>query len=94
LLSKAGLGLAEAEFIQVFQLNDARDRDTVQGFLPAAVDIDKRLPDYHSYYYDVAADDVRVLRPVPSEAEIMETFAGQLLEEIPEEPKRDSIRFI
>jgi hypothetical protein len=86
--------LSEAEFIQVFQLNDARDRDTVKGFLPASVDIERRLPDYCSYYYDVGADDVLVLRPVPEETVIMDALAEQLLEEIPEETKRDTLRFI
>jgi hypothetical protein len=60
---------SEADFIQLFWLNDKRDRKTVASFMP---DIgDERLPDFHSYYYDIGKDDLIVLKPVPKEEEII-----------------------
>ncbi len=86
--------LSESEFLQVFQLNDERDRDTVASFFPSQVDLEKRLPAYHSYYYDVAADEVVVLKPVPSEAEILAAFEEQLVPEVEEPKPVDGLRFV
>lgn len=55
---------SEADFFMVFWLNDERDRKTLLSFLPK--EADKRLPDYHSHYYDVGADKLHILKPVPS----------------------------
>lgn len=85
---------SEADFLQIFHLNDERDRSTVQSFLPSEVDVSERLPLYHSYYYDVAADEVLVLRPVPNEDAIMDDFAGLLLPAQVEVERADSLRFI
>ncbi len=85
---------SEADFMQVFHLNDERDRSTMQSFLPSEVDMDQRLPLYHSYYYDVAADEVVVLKPVPSEREIFAAFEEQLIPAIPEEKPIDTLRFV
>lgn len=71
--------LSEAEFIQVFHLTDARDRSTVQSFVPSEVDIETRLPRFHSYYYDVANEEFLVLKPVPDETDIMANFEAQLV---------------
>jgi hypothetical protein len=60
---------SEADFYQIFWLNDKRDRKTVQSFIPEIKD--ERLPDFHSYYYDVGKDELIVLKPVPSEEEII-----------------------
>jgi hypothetical protein len=54
---------SEATFFQVFALSDRRDKQTVEAIVP--VDLDERLPDYHSHYYDVLRDDLIVLGPVP-----------------------------
>lgn len=68
--------VSEASFYQVFRLNHKRDVKSVQEFIPS--DISKRLPDYHSYYYDVPANKMTVLRPVPGMAEIHRTFERRL----------------
>lgn len=67
---------SEADFIQVFYLNDERDRKTVKSFMPK--EADTRLPDYHSYYYDVGRDDLKIMAPVPSQEIILETFDNRL----------------
>ena len=66
---------SESEYYQVFSLNDARDRASVRAFVPA--DLDQRLPDYHSYWYDVPADKVVVLQPVPGKDAILGAFAAK-----------------
>jgi hypothetical protein len=68
---------SESDFYQVFRLNDKRDKKSVQEFFPG--EIDKKLPPYHSYYYDVARDKVSVLKPVPSLEVIYATFARKLV---------------
>lgn len=65
--------ITEADFFQVFWLNDTRDRITLESVIPAG--IRERLPEYHSFYYDVGRDELLKLAPVPSENEILATFA-------------------
>lgn len=67
---------SEANFFQVFHLNDVRDRKTIRGFVPAK--LDKRLPEYHSYYYDVDRDKLDVFAPVPNEAKILARINARL----------------
>jgi hypothetical protein len=68
--------LSEAEYYQVFRLNHKRDRKKVEEFIPA--DLNARLPDYHSYYYDVAENKTTVLKPVPEIDKIHATFERRL----------------
>lgn len=68
---------SEADFYQVFHLNDIRDRKTISSFVPA--DLSERLPDYHSHFYDVGRNALHRFAPVPTESEIMETFNAKLL---------------
>lgn len=63
---------SEADFYQIFWLNDARDRKTVAGFIPEIPD--EKLPPFHSYYYDVGADELIVLKPVPTEEIIIQNI--------------------
>jgi hypothetical protein len=67
---------SEADFIQVFRLTDERDRKTVRSFVP--YEFEKPLPSYYSVWYDVNQDRVTILRPVPREGEILETFRRRL----------------
>lgn len=56
---------SEADFIQAWRLNDKRDIKTVESFLPSGAY--KRLPDFHSLYYDVGKNKLTYLAPVPDE---------------------------
>jgi hypothetical protein len=67
---------SESMFYQVFSLTDKRDKKTVESFMP--VNMEARLPEYCSYYYDVAADELTRLAPVPDEATILETIDDKL----------------
>jgi hypothetical protein len=68
--------LSESEFFQIFRLQHNKDRKSVQEFVSKP--IDKRLPEFHSYYYDVSRDSVTVLKPVPSIDTIYATFERKL----------------
>lgn len=55
---------SEVDFYQLFHLNDERDFETVQAFMPVQ---DVILPRYHSYYYDVGDNKLWKFLPVPPE---------------------------
>ena len=67
---------SESEFFQVFRLQHRKDVKNVEEFVPA--DLGKRLPEFHSYYYDVGSNDVTVLKPVPELDKIHATFEQRL----------------
>ena len=72
---------SEANFYQCFDLNDKRDRKTVEMFTPEdnvwTRDGDK-LPKFHSKWYDVGRDYSCVLGPVPHMDKILERFDDRL----------------
>jgi hypothetical protein len=65
--------LSEASFIQAFSLNDRDDTKSVKRFVEdrGNVSVLNKLARYHSYYYDVADDDLTVLAPVPKVDKIL-----------------------
>lgn len=67
---------SESDFFQVFHLNDQRDQKTIEAFMPTGSY--KRLPDYHSIYYDVGRNQVHYLAPVPDESVILERIHARL----------------
>jgi len=67
---------SEASYFQVFRLQNRKDLATVQEFIP--FDVSERLPEYHSYYYDVGANQVVVLKPTPDREAILDTFNTKL----------------
>lgn len=67
--------MSEAKFFSVFHLNDKRDRQTVASFVPIPWDYD--LPQYHSYWFDVAKREKLHLSPVPARDTILDTFASR-----------------
>lgn len=69
---------SEADFFQVFHLNDARDQQTVQAFVPVTYEDQENLAEYHSLYYDVAKNKVWNFNPVPPIEEIYKTFESKL----------------
>lgn len=70
---------SEADFYAVFHLNDHRDRLTVQAFTPRErMDLKNRLPDFHSYWYDVGKDRVFQIKPVPDAETIVEAIDARL----------------
>lgn len=69
---------SEADFYQVFALNDRRDRKTISEFMPGDVKDAPKLPDFHSYYYDVGRDKLVVMKPVPELDAILEKIDSRL----------------
>jgi hypothetical protein len=67
---------SEADFFQIFRLNDRRDYDNIQSMI--SIDIKRRLPSYHSHYYDVSADRGVVLAPVPDARTIADSIREKL----------------
>lgn len=62
---------SEADFWQVFQLSQDDDIKTVQKTLKMKI---SRLPDYHSYWYDVKRNYLAEMTPVPNERAILDVF--------------------
>lgn len=56
---------SEADFIQVFHLNDERDRNTVEGFTPLVSEDFEQLGKHESYYYDIAENELAKFKPCP-----------------------------
>jgi hypothetical protein len=67
---------SEADFYQLFHLNDERDKETVLSFLP--VGADEQLPEYHSYYYEVGRNKLWKMGPVPEPKEILAALDAKL----------------
>lgn len=56
---------SESDFFQIFHIKDQRDQQTVRMIIP---EFDgRKLPPYHSLYYDVGKDKLDYLKPVPNE---------------------------
>lgn len=71
--------VSEATFYQIFRLNHKKDRQIVQEFIPKdKIDLEKRLPAFHSYYYDVGENAATEWAPVPNMRSIHATFAARL----------------
>lgn len=63
---------SEADYFLVFELTHEGDRDTIHEYIrDDAGLLEQPLPLYHSYYYNVAAKDLRGLKPVPDGAELL-----------------------
>lgn len=67
---------SEARFHQVFRLQNRKDLVVVNDFIPH--DLSVRLPEYHSYYYDVGSNRIFHLDPVPDREAILSTFDARL----------------
>jgi hypothetical protein len=67
---------SEADFIQVFSLNDRRDKKTIESFVP--INLDANLADYHSHYFDVGRNKLWKFKPVPEMDEILDTIDKKL----------------
>lgn len=67
--------LSQADHIGIFHINKREDRRLVAEYAP--VDPDARLPEFHSWWYDVKRDAIFRLRPVPSEAILLQQIADR-----------------
>jgi hypothetical protein len=67
---------SESDFFSVMKLTDARDRKTVQSFVP--FDMETPLPEFHSMWHDVGQGQAYLLRPVPDEATLLARFRKRI----------------
>ena len=63
---------SEADFIQSFDLNKKEDRKRIEEYAP--FDMETRLPDYHSRWYDVGRNVAQTFSPVPPPDAILDNF--------------------
>jgi hypothetical protein len=76
---------AQATFFQTLDLNFADDRESMQKNFPKEeIDLEKRLPEFCSYWYDVRRRYATTLDPMPSEDESFEVIAEKLPSAEPE----------
>lgn len=79
---------SEAAHFSIFGLNDTEDEKTVQRYVRRErLDLRglEQLPKYHSYWYDVPERAAYLMKPVPSDEEMLNTFDTRLT------PKRKGI---
>jgi hypothetical protein len=55
--------ISEADYLMIYRLNHAKDRDTVNR--QTSFDVNQRLQRFNSFWYDVGNDRVSVFQPVP-----------------------------
>lgn len=67
---------SEAQFFQVFALNDLSDRKRIAEYSPISPKI--ALRPFHSVWYDVGHNSVVEFSPVPAPDRILETFETKL----------------
>lgn len=63
---------SEADYVQLFHLQNIDDRKNVAKFVP--VDPSWRLQQYHSYWYNVGANEIVTFAPVPDRETILQNF--------------------
>lgn len=61
---------SEADFYQVFHLNDKRDKQTIEAFVPLDYSQEEMLEDHQSWYFDVGKNKLWKFNPVPPIEEI------------------------
>lgn len=68
--------ISEAQYIQVFDLTDLRDYETLENFMPKLEG--RTLPTYHSWYWDVRQKQLVQFSPVPPKEEIIAAINRKL----------------
>lgn len=69
---------SEASFIQCFDLNDGRDIDTIESFMPLEWDEEKPLGPHESFYYEISRNLLVRFKPCPPMKETREVFRQKL----------------
>lgn len=70
--------ISESDYFAVFHMNADKDKKLVGAFLPDEIDIEKRLPNFQSYWYDVAQNFGAVLTPAPKPEDIASRIQDRL----------------
>lgn len=67
----------EADFWQIFRLNGLDDRKSISAIIGNQVDRD--LPEFNSYWYDVGRNSTVRFAPVPGRDELLDIFHERLV---------------
>jgi hypothetical protein len=67
----------EADFWQIFRLNGLDDRKSVSAIIGNQIDRD--LPEFNSYWYDVGRNSTVRFAPVPGRDDLLEIFRERLV---------------
>lgn len=72
--------VSEANYYAVFRLNWKKDRETVNQYIPEDKQFPENLvlPEYHSFWYDVSADQAFHLSKAPEASKILQRFDERL----------------
>jgi hypothetical protein len=68
---------SEADYIQLYTLNDRRDYKTVKEFMPMPIESPLPAP-YYSFWWDNSRNYKAVLKPVPQWNNILDVFHERL----------------
>ncbi len=69
----------QATFWQIFKIRNKKDRDSLREDVPEElIDLEKPLPQYQSYWFDVARDYTAKLKPTPPEEESFERIMRRM----------------
>lgn len=71
---------SESEFFNIFALQHAKDREKVRDIIPEEhwIHLEKRLPEFHSFYYEVPTNALRHAPPAPERKKILSVFETRL----------------
>ena len=64
---------SEADYIQLFQLTDTRDKKVVREFMPMPIETDLPAP-YYSWWWDNTRNYKAILKPAPSRDAVLDAF--------------------
>lgn len=85
---------SEATFFQVFDLTHDKDMDKVREYVrddSGAEQLDRPLPPFHSFYYDVGHKELDVFGPVPDQESVLNIINARLFDleyELEDRPRR------
>lgn len=82
--------ISEADFFQIYDLNDKEDRERVAEFIRDDVDIHTELPEYHSWWYEVAAKRAVRLGPLPEPQASLDIIRARM----PEDQLEPGLNFV
>lgn len=70
--------ISEADYFQIFHLNDKQDRKRVAEYVPYDFEKEAKLEAFNSIWYDVPQDRLQRLAPVPELGDILTIFRSRL----------------
>lgn len=70
---------SESDYFSIFHLNDKDDRLQVKRFIHNETNLEERLEDYHSHWYDVGKNSYFKMLPAPKPEDIQSVIESRLV---------------